>query len=242
MQARSERRFLVYGDSNTWGYQPGGGRLPRNAIFPSVAMTVPGCPELVADGQNGRSSVWEHGLFPRELHGGATFAGVLESNLPLQGLVLMLGTNDVMAPLNLSGAQIADNLVRMAWLAKKRCGTDLEIVFLSPPPLAPYGIEELCATGYGKPDILGQNLAHDFELAAQGESFLFLDGSQALAHMDAFDGYHMSREGHRALGELLGHFLARLHRVGGGDFSPQPPTPPDVRFTYHGGSTRAFSN
>ena len=28
------------------------------------------------------------------------------------------------------------------------------------------------------------------------------------------------------------------HRVGGGDFLPQPPTPPDVRVTYHGGSTK----
>ena len=28
------------------------------------------------------------------------------------------------------------------------------------------------------------------------------------------------------------------NRVGGGDFSPQPPTPPDVRVTYHGGSTK----
>ena len=203
-------RFLVYGDSNTWGYQPGGGRLPWDAIFPSYAMTVPGCPTLVADGMNGRASVWEHGLFPEELHGGATFAEVLESFLPLQGLVLMLGTNDVMAPLNLAGAEIADNLVRMAKAARKRCGEDTKVVFLSPPPLAPYGIEELCAIGYGKPDILGQNLAHDFKLAAQRGGFHFLDGSKALAHMNASDGYHMSQAGHRALGELLGHFLASL--------------------------------
>ena len=203
-------RFLVYGDSNTWGYQPGGGRLPLDAIFPSVAMTVPGCPTLVADGMNGRASVWEHELFPGELHGGATFAGILESNLPLQGLVLMLGTNDVMAPLNLAGSSIADNLIRMARLAKKRCGADTKVVFLSPPPLAPHGISDLCATGYGSADILGQNLAHYFKLAALEEGFLFLDGSKALAHMDAMDGYHMSQEGHRALGELLGHFLASL--------------------------------
>ena len=126
------------------------------------------------------------------------------------GLVLMLGTNDVMAPLNLAGSSIADNLIRMARLAKKRCGADTKVVFLSPPPLAPHGISDLCATGYGSADILGQNLAHDFKLAALEEGFLFLDGSKALAHMDAMDGYHMSQEGHRALGELLGHFLASL--------------------------------
>lgn len=210
MDASSAGRFLVYGDSNTWGYQPGGKRLVLDAIFPSVARRMPGCPEIVADGLNGRASVWEHNLFPRELHGGATLAAVLERLLPLQGLVLMLGTNDCMAPLNLTGAQIADNLVRMAWLAKKRCGTTLRIVFLSPPPLAPHGIEDLRATGYGRPDILGQNLSLAFAMAAQREGFLFLDGSSALAHMDALDGYHMSQAGHRALGELLGHFLASL--------------------------------
>ena len=209
MEAPSTRRVLVYGDSNTWGYVPGGGRLPEEAIFPAVASRVPGCPDIAANGLNGRATVWEHRLFPMELHGGATLANVLEQYLPLQGLVIMLGTNDVMAPLNLDGARIADNLARMARLARNRCGATLRIVFLSPPPLAAHGIEELCATGYGTPDILGQNLAAPLRLAAQREHVFFLDGSQALAHMDAEDGFHLSSAGHRAIGELLGSFLAQ---------------------------------
>ena len=37
---------------------------------------------------------------------------------------------------------------------------------------------------------------------------------------------------------LVLRHAGRTDRVGGGDFSPQPPTPPDVRVTYHGGSTK----
>lgn len=201
-------RVLVYGDSNTWGYIPGGGRLPEESIYPAVAARHVPQLHLVTDGLNGRSSVWESPHAVPELQGGATFARTVRSMLPLQGLVLMLGTNDVMAPLSLTGEAIAGNLARMAALASDLC-PGLVTVFVSPPPIAPYGISELVRDGWGEAAVLGQNLAAAFARRAREEAVLFWDGSSVLAHMDGPDGYHMTTSGHKALGEGLGAFLAQ---------------------------------
>ncbi len=201
-------RFLCYGDSNTWGYIPGGGRLPQECLYAFHAARLVPELELVAEGLNGRSSVWESTVFPAELQGGATFAAVFRAHLPLQGLVLMLGTNDVMAPLNLPGERIADNLARMVHCARALC-PGLVTVLVSPPPIAPLGVSELARDGWGETALLGQNLAEAFASCADKEAILFWDGSSALGHMDGPDGYHMTAAGHAALGKGLGAFLAK---------------------------------
>ena len=106
-------RIYFYGDSNVWGYMPEGGRINAQDRFPFQAgLMLPGC-EIVECGLNGRCTAYSHEVFSPELLGGATFKAEFAKALPVDALVIMLGTNDVMDPLNFTARKIAGNLQRM---------------------------------------------------------------------------------------------------------------------------------
>lgn len=106
-------RILFYGDSNVWGYRPEGGRIAASDRFPAVAGSLIPEAEILENGANGRSSAFEHPVFPADLLGGATFAGIFRETLPVDALVIMLGTNDVLPLLGLTPSETAANLARI---------------------------------------------------------------------------------------------------------------------------------
>ena len=203
------KRVLFYGDSNTWGYIPGGGRHHPRDTFPHVAAGICGA-EAMVDGLNGRATVRGHDVFPKELHGGATFPASLRKALPLTGLVVCLGTNDVMAPLNLDADEICANLAFMFEEAGKLCQTGLAMVLVSPPPVARGAIPSIVAEYGGRDGLLLQNLAEPCENLAQRLGIHFFDGSGVVPEMTARDGFHLDLEGHRLLGEGLGQYLLQI--------------------------------
>lgn len=202
-------RVLFYGDSNTWGYKPGGSRLPSNRRFTTVATRQLFTLVPVVDGLNGRCSARSHPAFPPELLGGATFADSFEQALPLDGLVLMLGTNDVMPPLNLRADEICANLRGMVDEARARAGRDLAVLVVSPPPLNAAAVKRLTEEG-GIPEILEQDLAAPMRAMAREAGVRFLDGGSYVECMGAEDGYHLDDIGHHRLGLAIGRELRLL--------------------------------
>lgn len=112
------RTILCYGDSNTWGYDPVATATSPFPIrhAPEVRWTGVLAAELGADfrvveeGQNGRTTVHEDptALAPRN---GRTFLPVcLESQKPIDLVVLMLGTNDLKTMFNLPAQDIANGV------------------------------------------------------------------------------------------------------------------------------------
>lgn len=208
------RHFLFYGDSNTWGYRPGGGRLPANRRFTTMVTRQALDVFPVVDGLNGRCSAWESDVFPQELLGGASFVESLKSSNAsqdgLDGLVIMLGTNDVMPPLNLTPETIAENLRRMVREAHAVCGSELVILIVSPPPLGPAAVEDYMETGQGNRDVLTVDLSAALKKMTVEENVLFLSGSSMIPHMDAEDGFHLAEVGHLRLGLAIGSLLRSI--------------------------------
>ena len=125
-------RILFYGDSNVWGYRPEGGRIAASDRFPAVAGSLIPEAEILENGANGRSSAFEHPVFPADLLGGAAFAGIFREALPVDALVIMLGTNDVLPLLGLTPSETAANLARIMRNAREiRPG--IPILLVSPP-------------------------------------------------------------------------------------------------------------
>ena len=203
------KRVFFFGDSNAWGYIPGGGRQNPKDTYPLVAARICGAEALV-DGLNGRATVRCHDTFPGELHGGASFLASLRQALPLTGLVICLGTNDVMGPLNLGADEICENLAFMFEGAERLCGNSLSMMLVSPPPIARAVVYSLIASYGGDEATILQNLAAPCEKLASRLGIHFFDGSSAVPEMTARDGFHLDKEGHRLLGEGLGNCLLKI--------------------------------
>ena len=61
----SERVVLCYGDSNTWGWIPGGGRHARDKRWPGVLAAELGHDwHVIAEGLSGRTTVFDDPLNP----------------------------------------------------------------------------------------------------------------------------------------------------------------------------------
>ncbi len=202
------RKILFYGDSNTWGYRPGGGRLPANRRYTTMVTRQALDVVPLVDGLNGRCSAWESAVFPAELLGGAGLVAALKQAGAPDGLVIMLGTNDVMPPLNLAPAAVADNIRRMVCAARAQCA-DLTITIVSPPPLGTQAVEDSAAEG-GDRTFLAADLAEVLDAVAAEVGVFFLSGSSIVPCMDAEDGYHLADVGHLRLGLALGSLLRSI--------------------------------
>ncbi len=204
------RRILFYGDSNTWGYRPGGERLPANRRY--TTMVTRQAPDIipVVDGLNGRSTAFESTLAAPELLGGASFAASLRKADNPDGVVIMLGTNDVMPPLSLTGDTVADNMRRIIRTARQICPDMGTIVIVSPPPLASCAVRTMQEELHGDADLLGTDLAPYLRKAADEEGAYFISGSSIIPCMDAADGFHLSDIGHLRIGLAIGSLLRSL--------------------------------
>jgi lysophospholipase L1-like esterase len=94
-----KKHILCYGDSNTWGYVPGGDgqRLPSAVRWPGVlSKLLRANYHVTEEGLNGRTTVWDDPFSPSiERNGGKTLGAILETHRPLDLVIIMLGTNDL---------------------------------------------------------------------------------------------------------------------------------------------------
>lgn len=204
------RTIYFYGDSNTWGWMPGGGRIPAAGRFVSVASAYVADSDFVANGLNGRNTAYANEDCDPIFLGGATFRPAFAAELPVSALVIMLGTNDVMPPLDLAPEAIAENQRTMVREARGLAGAALPVLLVSPPPPSKAGIDDLKATWGCDPALVGRNLAPALEKVAREEGCAFLDGSSVQPAMDSSDGFHLTHLGHRRIGVAVGLALRRL--------------------------------
>ena len=125
------KRILGFGDSNTYGYIPGGNGwrygpdVRRTGLL--SAWLKPEC-LIIEEGLPGRTTVFEDPILPGR-KGSDYFYPCLWSHAPLDMLLLMLGTNDCKMRFGASAKNIASGmeaLVRMAistpvWAATPKC-------------------------------------------------------------------------------------------------------------------------
>lgn len=203
------RQILCYGDSNTWGYVPvRGERYPLDVRWTGVlAAELGGRFNVVEEGQNGRTTVWDDPLEGGYKNGLAYLTACLESHHPIDLVILMLGTNDLKARFALTALDIALGAERLVQ-AIQRTGWGVDggapaILLAVPPPVDPKGdAAEMFAGARDKSAGLSRRYA---EVAARCKCNL-IDVGRIIA-VDPGDGIHYSREAHRVLG------LAMAERV-----------------------------
>ncbi len=195
------KTILCYGDSNTWGYIPGSGdRYPYAIRWTGILQKRLGNRyRVIEEGLSGRYTVWDD-PFRTGRNGSKLLLPLLESHAPIDLIILMLGTNDVL--------HIKENT---AYDAAKGCSVLVEIIqrsqsgvkgrapsvlLVSPPRMSDLS-ENLALQCHGSP-----KCSHDFSKYYQQVSkelrCRFLDAAEVCEPSDK-DGVHLDQDDHLSL-------------------------------------------
>ena len=139
------KTILCYGDSNTHGTLPmasldDDGRLGPQARWPGVmAADLGGDYHVVEEGLPGRTTVHDDPFEGVHLNGLRIFPAILNSHRPIDGLVLMLGTNDLKARFAAPAADIALGVEKMALMAATLAHAP-RVLIVAPAPVRDSGL------------------------------------------------------------------------------------------------------
>ena len=172
---------ICYGDSNTWGYDPRGIWGGRyDEPWPGILQRNLNW-KVINLGANGR-------CLPRSGREYRVIEQALELEYPVKMAIVMIGTNDILA------GRKADPAALLDFLRDRQ--RNLDILLLPPPPIALPEFSE-AAEAYS---------ARCRELALS-RGLRFCDTRDLPL---AFDGVHLTEEGHRLLAQRLTEQLWQL--------------------------------
>ena len=194
--------ILCFGDSNTYGYIPGGsGRFDSHTRYTGVLQSLLGSRYRVfEDGFCGRTTIFDRST--RQKCGSDVIAEAADKYRP-DILTVMLGTNDCKAAFHASAEDIADGMLKLADKALQNV-PDAKVIFIAPPEIKPCAIE---LADYYLPHSLevSAEIPNAYRAAAESRGFGFLNGAEYTV-TDGADGEHLSAENHT----LLARELAKL--------------------------------
>lgn len=217
--AQEASRILVYGDSNTWGLIPldetfSQRRRPDVDRYTGImADTLGDDFTVVVDGLSSRTTDLDQqgldftGLAPSDFNGAARLVGAIAREMPVDVVVVMLGTSDLASGFDRSAEDIANAAVELAATARQSHGVSTvykaaKVLVVAPPPLGEVslpGMVDLFAGGQEKSLRFGAA----FEVAAAASGIGFYNAAKAVGETDGSDGIHLTAEEHRALGTAL---------------------------------------
>lgn len=209
---------MCFGDSLTWGWNPTLAGVPverysKDKRWTGVLATELGDQyEVIEEGLSGRTTNLDDPLDPR-LNGGAYLPSALASHLPLDLVVLMLGTNDTKVYFNRTPFEIAagmSTLIGQIAYSMGGVGTIYpapKVLLVAPPPLAkvmpsPW-LAELFEGGYEKTVAL----AHQYRKLATFLQIPFFNAGDVIT-TEGLDGIHFSEQNNYILGMELASFIS----------------------------------
>lgn len=215
-----EKTILCYGDSNTHGSLPVAvpedfRRLAPDARWPGVMAAALGSGwRVIEEGHGGRTTVLDDPIDGANRNGLTYLPVALESHRPVDLVLLMLGTNDLLARYNLPAGDIAAGLDLLAGSIRASeegpGGGAPGLIIMAPPPILETGcLAEMYEGGAAK----SGRLAGLFVQIAQKLECGFVDAGQHIA-CSPVDGVHFEAAEHKVLGNVMADAVSkwRAHR------------------------------
>ena len=212
-------RILCFGDSLTWGYRPGvQGRFGEEERWTGILQNLLGDGfKVIEEGQNSRTIATDDPT-EGEKNGFSYIIPCLESQRPLDLMILMLGTNDMKRKYGYSAGDIAGEMERFlekVWTYNHfHLDGKMKILLVSPPAVG----ENVQGSSMNDVFDFGQTLAVSAELKelyrqlAEIFGCFYLDGSSAVK-VSPVDGVHLDLEGNQTFGKAVYETLLRLKIV-----------------------------
>ncbi len=206
------KTILCYGDSNTWGYEPGSGnRYPQTIRWTGVLQQQLGTSaRVIEEGLNGRTTVYDEPVRPGR-NGAEFLPTVLETHTPIDVLVLMLGTNDILKFSDVTARESAQGISKLIDIIRIVCSR-LELlrpeILLVSPPLACEMSKEDNLLCQGDPARSSEFSELYFEVA-QRMQCEFIDAAE-LVEPSVIDGAHLDADEHRKLGQAIAQKISEM--------------------------------
>lgn len=187
----SAKTVVCYGDSNTWGRVPRAGRYPRSVRWPNQLQKLLGEDyEVISEGLPGRTFVAADPERPFRC-GITHLKSIIESRVPIDAMVIMLGTNDVKTIYDLSPETIAEHLEQTVEMAQKDVK---KILIVCPPEIIIPETNDLHSEFINGPEI-SKKLPPLFKLVAKKYGCGFLNAQDHISS-SKIDGFHFDPESH----------------------------------------------
>lgn len=211
------KTILCFGDSNTFGYAAStGGRYSLSQRWPGVLANALGdAYHVVEEGLPGRTTVFDDPL-TEGLSGLAMLAPLMMSHMPLDLLIVMLGTNDTKGRFCVEAGMIAKGMRRLlekalhtgAWRGEPK------ILLVAPTPIIPCYSTYDTLGGFGPgADIKSTQLAPAYQQVAKELGVPFFDAGTVIT-ADETDGVHLTADAHKTLGNKLAELLTKQYLTG----------------------------
>ena len=200
----TDRRVLIYGDSNSFGTAPmqqlsDDGVIPKGARWGDVLANGLGQGwDVLIEGLPGRTSVFDDPIEGAYRNGLTVLPAILHSHKPIDHLLICLGTNDQKHRFGLGAQDVALGVARLV-RAAFGTGTVASVLVICPPPLKLRG--DLGAMFAGI-EMRSVGLADMIERFSKEEGAGFFDAGEVI-EVDEADGIHWNAEAHGKLGEAL---------------------------------------
>ena len=210
-----QKRILCFGDSNTHGYIPQGGRYDENTRWPMRMGRLLGSDYcVVEEGFNGRTLVFDDPVEGGFKSGYEYLPPCLMSHNPLELVIIMLGTNDTKRRFGMSAQSVGQALMQVVRRTKQYAingeGKTSRVLVVAPPPILDNLMQAHHGDSFGPDAIaLSRALAHEYRRMSKLMRCDFFDAAP-YAEVSTLDAVHMTAQGHLRLGEALAEKVKTL--------------------------------
>lgn len=211
-----KKKILCYGDSNTWGYMPGtGNRYPDDVRWTKLVQKELGDDyEIIESGISGRTTVFDKG-WNEYLNGKKGLGYALHTHYPLDGVVVMLGGNDLVEHTAESSKNGIDEIVRMLINANevfrgtcRMLNEGFKVLLVIPPhhpEIATKGVMAYRVLAEKRPKI-----TEYYKEVAKNRGVDCLDAT-SIAEVSDIDCLHLSEKGHKQLADAITNKLKEMY-------------------------------
>ena len=203
-----QKRILCYGDSNTYGYIPTGGRYDENTRWPMRMQRVLGDGyAVIEEGFNGRTCVFDDPVEGGFKSGVQYLPPCLMSHNPLDAVVIMLGVNDTKARFGMTPMTIGQSMMQLVRTAKQyavnEAGDVSHVIIVAPPQILDNLMQTRHAECFGQQAIaVSAGLSRELRRISKLMRCDFFD-AVPYAEVSTLDAVHMTAKGHLRLGEAM---------------------------------------
>ncbi|MDR3590849.1 MAG: SGNH/GDSL hydrolase family protein [Negativicutes bacterium] len=210
--ASDHKRVLIYGDSNSYGwvpvYEPPTTRYAAEVRWPGVLQTMLGSDyEIIEENLSGRTTDLDQPdrLAGAGLNGALYLPACLASHLPLDMIVIMLGTNDTKKDFKRTPYDISVGAAHLISIVKNSTGgvgtvyPAPKILLVAPPPLGNIEANPRMAGLFAGGREKSLQLGKYYKGVAQTADIAYLDIATVVPKADGIDGVHLSADSHHKI-------------------------------------------
>jgi len=213
------KTVMCFGDSLTWGWVPADGTAPTTRFDPDVrwtgvlAATLGEGWAVIEEGLSARTTNIDDPTDPR-LNGAAHLPMALASHLPLDVVILMLGTNDTKSYFGRTPFDIATGMSVLAAQVLGSAGgvgtvyPAPKVLVVAPPPLGSIPDPWFQMTFDGGRE-KSRQLAEAYRAMTSYMKIPFFDAGSVIT-TDGSDGVHFTEANNRDLGVALADEVRRI--------------------------------